>query len=1248
MSHTTAELFRTSSNDDELQSLLREPTSVLLGVSQPAAQTLTKHGIRTVFDLATSQLFWVARHAMDVAHPETGNLRLDRPPGDLLDDDTELDSLDEIRKQPLAKLRMLSDQEATELSTALDVNSIQDLANWPPARAAHHLLQDRLGSDVEYEDLAAESLRPRMGEYPTERFFYKTLVMLDTADSPTATDLTGPVDLEDMLALPQRFEKPAVGALLTFSQSWFAAGVTLGQMLHSLALAPGEATRIALIDWSRKTSASATEDITEREILTNAARHSRALSEVQNAVSNDFQEGGSTATSGGFSSSASGAATESSGLLGSLFDGDSTSNTSQSAFSTSIAQTSSWSRGSRDVLATMTQQVNDVTEQHATNVRNRRATAVREVSQEEHENVSTRIVANYNHMHALTIQYYEVVQVYRVQARLHKADRIFFIPLELLDFHPTDLAKGMRVVERFRKALIRAALSRKARSLLFDDETAVALRPMVPVQTPRRSREAPILGRNTVRAGGFWRTSVLSTEPVYHWDERAVGKLSQRLDRPLFRPGGVELHLPDDMELREVTFEGVDASGLRIELRVPDATITTTLDTVEGTLLVRLPSPIRLSEIDALYVRKESGSKGKGTISLRCSYSGRNMLVPPIPVDLKGGIEQKVLALESDRPRRQKELLEHLQDNREHYSHAVFRHLDAEMIASLLARFRWKGASLQAQVEPRPIRVAGNYLVFRAPVDANESSGVAKSPSDDLPRPPHGLPPDVVTPQPKTLTWSELLDDRGLDFDARDDRFVPICTEGVFAEAVLGRSNAAEKLDITRFWNWQDSPTPLQPPEIGAVATGSRGTTEDLEPGQLSPQGLQVQNQALPDPSGLAVALQALSNMNFRDMSGTAGTQGLAQAAGQGTLDAATAAARAASENLRTEAEKAVAMGRIAADIAKSAMGTGGGSGALAGAGAEVMKGISSDGARINYGKEMNERSAETVAPGGGSPSPGTSITPPTSSNGHSSAGFSGSAGPSPPPRNFEKDAFDVSTVGYAPGATAELVSASMPVPAAEPGSGAITDEEKRNAILEVARQEYDLNDEQLDIVSKAATYVSIADHATDAAVVILELAGIVASGALFTAAGVALSVAGILATPIGALIDIAYAYQSTKMRIAMRAYAHGVTSWAFEHDPPPLSETMRDRVREWDGDDAIPPLETAWTEAVLAAREKMEAATAGDAIKAARYRALLRAVGNGDAIELARALMQGMGQGLTDLELEIWTANYNTVFYPN
>ena len=82
----------------------------------------------------------------------------------------------------------------------------------------------------------------------------------------------------------------------------------------------------------------------------------------------------------------------------------------------------------------MGQNIADRTHQNAHCSRTRRASVVKEVAQSEHENVSTRVLANYNHMHALTVQYYEVVQVHRVDLTLAKAERVVFIPVKLLDF----------------------------------------------------------------------------------------------------------------------------------------------------------------------------------------------------------------------------------------------------------------------------------------------------------------------------------------------------------------------------------------------------------------------------------------------------------------------------------------------------------------------------------------------------------------------------------------------------------------------------------------------------------------------------------------------------------------------------------------------------------------------------------------------------------------------------------------------
>ncbi len=103
-----------------------------------------------------------------------------------------------------------------------------------------------------------------------------------------------------------------------------------------------------------------------------------------------------------------------------------------------------------------------------------------------------------------------------------------------------------------------------------------------------------------------------------------------------------------------------------------------------------------------------------------------------------------------------------------------------------------------------------------------------------------------------------------------DDIYLP--TSGVFAEAILGRSNASEKIDITRFYNWQDSPIPHLAPKILPVQVTVRAQQpldgEPTVPGSV----LNIVNPAaFPDPVGLAASLAAVQNgQMFRDMSGQA------------------------------------------------------------------------------------------------------------------------------------------------------------------------------------------------------------------------------------------------------------------------------------------------------------------------------------------------------------------------------------------
>lgn len=974
------EFVRSTSQHLDTSELLKQPLTELLAVSQDAADALRPFGIETIFDLGCSRLFADARVAA-FATDELGNAAMHgMAPGDLLDDDVSFESLESLGSLPLATLRNVSAAEATTLADALHVTSVRDFALWPPYVFAKQLVSGVVGGATDRDLIQEEKLRPTFGEFPTERVYYTTLAMLQMNE--VAADgmrpLDGGISLDPALAQRNGFTRPAVGALLTYSQSWFVQGITFGHLLHSLALAPGEATRIAILDWTRRTRATSTESVTESEQLDSATSHARAISEVQNAVANEMQQGGSMSSSHAESSSSSVQASVGTGLLTSLWASGDVSVTTQNATTDTTASSSSWSLGNRSVAASMSQNINDRTEQHSTSVRNRRATAVREVSQSEHEQVSTRIVANYNHMHALTVQYYEIVQVYRVATRLHRAERCLFIPVERLDFGGPN---GAQFVDRFRGALIRAALNRRVRELLLDEAAAVEInatsaRIVMPFARPDLIRTTPGILRNVTLNAAIAALPAATAQPAAaappvaaaatpmaavtrSWDTAELAVASRYLARPIVRPGSDSLFVPDDTELLAVTFDNTSVNRLRID-RVDPQAADMDLTVTNGRL--DLPSGVRLGELDSIHASRTEGGQGSGTMTLLCSHLGRRFTLPSIPIEL-GTAVTRVVTFRTDEADRTRELLAHLQANNAHYTQAILRSLDSATLVLLLSDFTWNGRPVIDQVEPKPLTVAGNFLVLRAPIDADEPSGVRVNGED--------------------VGWNTLLEDRGFSFgDEPNARIVPIPTNGVFAEAVLGRSNSAEKLEYTRFWNWQDSPIPLQPTEIAPVNMGSRGTPEDLRPGQLGQPVLNIVNPtSLPDPAGLGAVLTAVANGNmFRDMSGLAGTQTLAGQTAQGTLDAATAAAEIASTNMRAQMQKAVAMGQIAADLAKAAMGmpsSGGGN-----------QSISAEAARVSHGEKRDAAGAANGSSGAGS---GVSIDGDSGSSGGGESNVTGS-----------------------------------------------------------------------------------------------------------------------------------------------------------------------------------------------------------------------------------------------------------------
>ena len=94
----------------------------------------------------------------------------------------------------------------------------------------------------------------------------------------------------------------AHGHLLHFKQEWRPDGYSIGDLMYSLPLAPGQKKQIAVLDWERRESAANSQSLDYEESLNNTLIRDRDISEVINATLNENIRATSKATTGGWGS----------------------------------------------------------------------------------------------------------------------------------------------------------------------------------------------------------------------------------------------------------------------------------------------------------------------------------------------------------------------------------------------------------------------------------------------------------------------------------------------------------------------------------------------------------------------------------------------------------------------------------------------------------------------------------------------------------------------------------------------------------------------------------------------------------------------------------------------------------------------------------------------------------------------------------------------------------------------------------
>ena len=925
--------------------ILQLPVSNMVNVTQDIENSLKLIGINNIFDLGTSKIFKATEEiTLASSDPDTLYAKLGLIPSDILNKDAEGKPAYELVNESIEILEGVGQKSKEKLVKALHLDTIREFSLWPPYLNAKRLVNDAYNPEtsVHSDPDAPAELLPTGGKHATETLSYQK-IFIDQIDESIGTveenitELTDGAHQIDILTSSKGksgFSRPAKGSVLTFTQTWTPHALSLGQLLHSIGLAPGESTKVAIIEWSRKESGSMEEEIRQTEGLTAASEQSRAIEEVQSAVATEVQNG--------FSASQSFAKTKTGGFsagltLGSLGLGG--SHGSSKTFGSAISVSSS--TGRRDISAEMSQDITTSTKQNSTSVRNKRAAVVREVKQEEREEIRTRVITNYNHSHALSVHYYEVVQIYKTQVKLSKYDRCIFIPMKPFEFN------DVRIIDRYRTVLYNGALTSFTRELI----------------------------------------------------EKASGDIQAKIKLDL-RYGSSTLNFPPDCKLRFIKnmFGNADfrkrTKGARVQLDDNSVLIFSQDDL--GYIKIDPAIPIdRIKKIELETTSSENTEYTKAEFMVN-AILGDRMVNQRVACRLPG-TSGTILFFEFKQPEFDKQLSELLNEEKLYYSQLIWQNLTADEVVMRLAHYNYEGQRLIEQIDAVPLTTYGNYIVFRwypKPMNVNNLINAEASLEARRPILREGLEfnvPDLT--RIKTDWIWEQWKKKHIDLSKTEEAFIPLPTEGVFTEAVLGRYNASEKLDITRFWDWQESPIPHQAPDIAPIQAGSRATDDGLTSPRLESPIVNIQNpQPLPDPAGVGAVLNAITTSNiFRDMSGMQQTAALLQQGIDTTGQAAVAGASLAAQNMKTMADLEAAKIGAVRDVLMAYMG--GSAKGSSGSNSQV-------GAMINQGKKMDEQKQDSSSNSSGTGSGSTGTT--TSGTSNNSTGTSSGTS-----QSHEEDAFN-------------------------------------------------------------------------------------------------------------------------------------------------------------------------------------------------------------------------------------------------
>jgi hypothetical protein len=681
--------------------------------------------------------------------------------------------------------------------------------------------------------------------------------------------------------VPQGFGVPAgikAAYVDEYKVSWFSLGHSLGEILYSLPLAPGETVKLAVIDWSWDSLTKRDEITKLTEEILHQTHRDRTITETVKAGLKELQHGSS------FMGGAAGASGGSGGAnLGVVGLGAAVGNT------WSLGGSTATSDGSRDLAAENVQRLNDSFSQASSSQRELNSTVVIQARQEEKESIQTRTFSNYNHSHTLTVLYYEVLRHYRVTVEWvrRRPAVLLKLPVRLATLDDPTLVKHRFLLERF---LLDPTLkggfdALEKRDSIANHQTVHGINPAAPVPAPWWEGTVEL---ELFEIGIWTNDDTINNITVYvvtaedharskmhelHYVYKGSSAAGPNYDAHNINSG--ERMETDQEQFTFLKLQGQELNGE--SKRIPWSKVLGfqfekwgntewRIDALSIRAWDRFGFVVDLTpgkvDVNLFILGREPGSQ---------AFSGIKRPGPPPPTPAPVLSPDK--SLSADEAYQLKRLRDHVAAHIDHYASVIQLGTNETQIARQFEAVPWTPGTMDDHVDPTPLDVFGSYVAYPL---AKRLTGVDDTVVVDIAAALNGNDPARRQWAAGRLAAMSDADRQSVLerlplASAKSERLNSMATRGVFAEGKLGHCNISEEIDNTRFWKWDEHPIPIEAPGINPV------TPIQPQPQQVNaaptafPQSLVniVNPSPAPDPAGLTAALSLLGTPNiFRDMSG--------------------------------------------------------------------------------------------------------------------------------------------------------------------------------------------------------------------------------------------------------------------------------------------------------------------------------------------------------------------------------------------